>query len=108
MLKNSIENVTKMTTASGKSIWWLISAEDGAPNFELRYLELRKNEKTSGESHIWEHEVYVLSGQGIAKDGDKETRIARDSVVFVPSDEHHCFVNNGDEILRFICVIPYL
>jgi mannose-6-phosphate isomerase-like protein (cupin superfamily) len=36
----------------------------------------------------------------------KETLIARDSVVFVPPDEKHCFVNNGNEPLRFICLIP--
>jgi len=38
--------------------------------------------------------------------GEKETQIAKDSVVFVPPNEHHCFVNNGTEPLRFICVIP--
>jgi mannose-6-phosphate isomerase-like protein (cupin superfamily) len=37
----------------------------------------------------------------------KETLIARDSVVFVPPDEKHCFVNNGNEPLRFICLIPH-
>ena len=29
------------------------------------------------------------------------------SVVFIPGDEIHQFVNTGDEVLRFICLIPH-
>jgi quercetin dioxygenase-like cupin family protein len=60
---------------------------------------------TPFHTHAWEHEVYVLSGEGVALDENGETKISRDSVVFVPSEEKDCFRNNGCEVKRFICVI---
>ena len=84
----------------------VINADDGAPNFCMRVFEVEPGSSTPSHSHPWEHEVFVLSGRGVVVSAEGETPIARDSVVFVPPDEHHCFVNNGDEILRFICVIP--
>ena len=84
----------------------VINADDGAPNFCMRVFEIEPGSSTPSHSHSWEHEVFVLSGEGAVVSEQGETPIAKDSVVFVPTDEHHCFVNNSDEILRFICVIP--
>ena len=84
----------------------VINADDGAPRFCMRVFEIESGSSTPSHSHWWEHEVYVLSGKGVVKGGQGETEIAKDSVVFVAPDEHHCFVNNGSEVLRFICVIP--
>ena len=84
----------------------VINADDGAPRFCMRVFEVEPGSSTPSHSHWWEHEVYVLDGRGVVLGEQGETRIERDSVVFVPPDEHHCFVNNGSEILRFICVIP--
>ena len=84
----------------------VINADDGAPNSCMRVFELEPGSSTPSHSHAWEHEVYVLSGQGVVMGEGGETPIARDSVVFVPPDEHHCFKNNGDKTLQFICVIP--
>jgi len=86
----------------------VINADDGAPNFCMRVFEVEPGSSTPPHSHPWEHEAYVLSGRGVVVSGEKETQIAKDSVVFVPPNEHHCFVNNGTEPLRFICVIPLL
>ena len=83
-----------------------INADDGAPNFCMRVFEVEPGSSTPSHSHWWEHEVYVLAGRGVVVGEGGETQIARDSIVFVPPNEHHCFVNNGNEILRFICVIP--
>ena len=84
----------------------VINADDGAPHFCMRVFEVEPGSSTPSHSHPWEHEGFVLSGRGVAIGEQGETQIAKDSVVFVPPDEHHCFVNNGNEILRFICVIP--
>ena len=84
----------------------VINADDGAPHFCMRVFEVEPGRSTPLHSHPWEHEVFVLSGRGIVRGEQGETQIAKDSVVFVPPDERHRFVNNGDEILRFICVIP--
>ena len=84
----------------------VITAADGAPNFCMRVFELEPDSSTPSHSHQWEHEVFVLSGQGVAVSEEGETPISEDSVIFVAPDERHCFVNKGSEPLRFICVIP--
>jgi len=84
----------------------VINADDGAPNFCMRVFEVEPGRRTPLHSHEWEHEVFVLSGRGVVRGEQGETQIAKDSVVFVPPNERHRFINNGYEILRFICVIP--
>lgn len=84
----------------------VITAKDGAPNFCMRVFEVEPGSSTPHHTHPWEHEVFVLSGQGkvISREGEKA--LSQGSVVFVAPDEPHCFVNDGDQILRFICLIP--
>ena len=84
----------------------VISDKDGAPNFCMRVFDIQPGSSTPSHSHEWEHEVFVISGQGAVVGEQGETPIAKDNVVFVPPNEHHCFVNKGNEILRLICVIP--
>jgi len=81
-------------------------ADKGAPNFCMRVFDVEPGAFTPSHEHPWEHEVYVLSGRGVVVSKEGETQIAKDSVVFIPPNEHHCFINSGKEILRFICVIP--
>ena len=84
----------------------VINADDGAPNFCMRVFEVEPGSSTPSHSHAWEHEIYVLEGQGKAVSEQEETPVSKDSVIFIPPNEHHCIVNNGNEILRIICVIP--
>tara|TARA_B100000315_G_scaffold141656_1_gene130701 strand:+ start:123 stop:452 length:330 start_codon:yes stop_codon:yes gene_type:complete len=84
----------------------VINADDGAPNFCMRIFDIAPGAFTPAHEHPWEHEVFVLSGRGIAVSEQGETQIAKDSVIFVPPNEHHCFINNSSGILRFLCVIP--
>ncbi len=86
----------------------VIKVDDGAPNFCMRVIDVEPGSSTPSHEHPWEHEVYVLSGRGVVVGEERETQIAKDSVVFVPPNEHHCFINNGNEVLRFICVIPII
>ena len=84
----------------------VINADDGAPHFCMRVFDVEPGSSTPAHSHGWEHEVFILSGQGVVKGEQGESQIAKESVVFIPPDEHHYFKNNGNEVLRFICVIP--
>ena len=84
----------------------VVCADKGAPNFCMRVFDVEPGSSTPSHEHPWEHEVYVLSGRGVAVSEQGEIPIAKDSCVFVPPNEHHCFINNGSEILRIICVIP--
>jgi quercetin dioxygenase-like cupin family protein len=84
----------------------VITAQDGAPNFNMRVFEVESGSATPNHTHPWEHEVFVLAGAGVVVGEGGETPIAEGSVVFVMPNELHCFVNKSDEPLRFICLIP--
>ena len=84
----------------------VINADDGAPNFCMRVLEVEPGSSTPSHSHPWEHEIFVLSGQGKAVSEQGETPVVKDTVIFIPPDEHHCIMNTGSDILKIICVIP--
>jgi len=85
----------------------VITREDGAPNFCMRVFEVEPGSSTPSHSHSWEHEIFVVSGHGMAL-GDQGTKlIEKNSVIFVTPDEPHCFVNTGPETLVLICVIPH-
>jgi quercetin dioxygenase-like cupin family protein len=81
--------------------------DDGAPHFCMRVFDLDPGASTPYHTHAWEHEVYILEGNGVAVSEKGETPVSRDSVVFIPGEEIHCFKNTGKKNLRFICVIPY-
>ncbi len=86
----------------------VVNAGDGAPNFCMRVFDVEPGSATPFHAHAWEHEVYVLSGKGVAVSDSVETPVSVDSVVFVPGEENHCFRNTGSEMMRFICVIPFV
>jgi len=85
---------------------WLISNEDGAPNFYMRRFELEPGGRTPRHAHPWEHEVYVLEGEGtlLRMSGDEPFRPG--DVVFVPSGEVHSFTAGPGASVAFLCLIP--
>ena len=90
----------------GVSLRWVIAKDDGAPNFAMRVIDVQPGCATPHHEHAWEHEVFVLGGKGVVKGKDGERPLQEGSVVFVPGNEKHQFVNTGDGVLRFICLIP--
>ena len=94
--------------AEGVTLRWVVAKEDGAPNFAMRVIDVQPGNSTPHHRHTWEHEVFVLAGQGVVKGKDGEKPIGEGTVVFVPGDEMHEFSNTGREVLRFICMIPHI
>jgi len=92
----------------GLSVRWVISEEDGAPNFAMRVFDVASGAASPFHQHPWEHEVFILQGKGAVKGATGETPFEAGYVVYVKPDEQHQFVNKGDDILRFICLIPHL
>jgi len=95
------------TTPSGNKIYWMITSEKGAQNFELRYVEIPANGRSSYGHHPHEHEVFIVRGEGKIKGSGLEMNLKPGQAVFVPSDEEHQWINtNRDEPLGFVCVVP--
>jgi quercetin dioxygenase-like cupin family protein len=84
----------------------VIGPADGAPVFNMRVFEVEPGHTTPHHSHWWEHEVFVLSGEGIVKTDQGAQAIGHGSTIFVPGGDMHQFRNTGDDVLRFICLVP--
>jgi quercetin dioxygenase-like cupin family protein len=98
-------------TRSGKKIYWLLTSEIGAPNFELRYIEIPPYvPPSSSAQHPHEHEVFVVKGRGILQGKNNgnayEVELVPGQAIFIPGNEEHQWVNPYDEPLCIICVVP--
>jgi len=88
-------------------IKWLISKDDGAPNFSMRLFELEPGGRTPLHDHPWEHEVFILDGKCKLILGEDEKVIGPGYAVYVPPNLKHSFMNVGEGKLKFICLIPH-
>lgn len=95
-----------MEGASGCAVRWLISQDDGAPSFSMRQFEVQPGGFTPRHSHPYEHEVFVLEGDGQLFEGDQPHRLKAGDVVLIKPDEVHQFRNSSDRPLKFLCLIP--
>ena len=95
-----------MEGSHGCQVRWLVDETTGAPNFAMRQFEVAPGGYTPRHCHPYEHEVFVLEGQGVVFEGDKEHRLAAGDFVLVTPDEVHQFRNTGDVPLKFLCLVP--
>ncbi len=96
----------EMEGAKDVFIRWLVSKDDGAPNFYMRLFTIKKGGYTPYHKHNYEHEVFVLSGDGIVKIDEKEYSLSGGMVITVPADIMHQFSNNANRDFEFLCLIP--
>jgi quercetin dioxygenase-like cupin family protein len=100
-------DAVKMDGANGCRMRCLIGPDDGAPSFTMRQFEVAPGGNTPKHSHSYEHEVFVLEGEGIVLDSQGEHRISEGVAVYVAPDEIHQFRNTGSRPLKFLCLIPH-
>jgi len=79
---------------------------EGAPTFVMRVFEIEPGSGTPHHAHDWEHEMFVIEGQGILKSGNKERPLGKGDAITVLSGEQHGVMNTGKDMLRVICVVP--
>lgn len=108
MIVKNYRQVTRedFAEAPGVTIRWVISEKDGAPNFAMRVFEVEPGAASPFHAHPWEHEAFILAGNGHLRGKDGEIPFREGDAVFVAPEEKHQFVNDGDTDLRFICVVP--
>ena len=92
--------------AKGANIRWLVGEKDGAQNFAMRMFEVDINGHTPYHTHSFEHEIFVLSGEGVLKTKDSEKPMKPWEVIFVDPNLDHQFINIGKEPLIFLCSVP--
>ncbi len=93
--------------SAGCRIRCLIGPEDGAPSFSMRHFEVAPGGHTPEHAHGHEHEVFILEGTGVVRQGTQEHPLRPGTVVYVPPKQAHQFRNTGSTPLRFLCLIPH-
>lgn len=96
----------EMEGASRCKVRWLVGERDGAPTFAMRQFELAPGGHTPRHYHPYEHEIYVLDGEGVVVDGDRQRKLKAGDVVFVEPNDVHQFRNTGTDVLKVLCLIP--
>lgn len=92
--------------ASGVQIRWIITEDMGARNFVMRHFEIMPDGYTPLHKHVWEHEVFILSGVGKVVGDNTERSFGTGDVIFVLGNELHQFKNTGNGPLTLLCLIP--
>ena len=83
-----------------------IITKEEAPHFVMRLFEVESGSATAPHAHWWEHEVFVLSGYGTVVGEHEKAAIQEGSVIYIPPEERHHFVNNGSDPLRYLLLNP--
>jgi quercetin dioxygenase-like cupin family protein len=90
----------------GVTVRWLISELEEQPEFAMRLYEIELGSVTTAHTHYWEHQVFVLSGQGAVIGEESEIPLVEGDMVYVPPLERHQFANKGNKMLRFLMMFP--
>lgn len=109
---DSVENKpVAMAGAQNVCMQLLCGPDDGCPNFAMRKFTVAPGGCTPRHQHDYEHEVYILAGEGVVFGNGKEQRIKAGDSMYVPANEVHQFRNDaaaGAGSLEFLCLVPAL
>lgn len=110
MLIKKINNVpakpVEMDGAEKVRMRLLLSEADKAPTFRMRLFEVEPGGFSPYHTHDYEHEVLILEGEGELRGKEKRFPLRPGDVVLVVPDEEHQFKNTGNDVFKFICLIP--
>ena len=93
--------------ASKLKVRWLITKDMGAENFAMRLFEMELGGFSPLHIHPWEHEVFILEGEGLLAGEGEERRFKEGDVIFIAPNEKHQLKNIGEKTVKFLCLIPY-
>jgi len=92
--------------AEGVKVKWLLDKSIGTPTFAMRHFTIEPGGRTPLHRHGWEHEVYVLEGEGLVRDEDREYAIRSGDAIFIPPNRLHQFRGTESAHLKFLCMVP--
>jgi quercetin dioxygenase-like cupin family protein len=102
----SYEEVEAKEVREGSKIKirWLNTG--GSKNFAVRLFEIEPGGYSPHHSHSWEHEIFVLEGNGVVIGNEGAEAFTVGHVISIPSEELHQIKNTGKSALKFLCIIP--
>lgn len=94
------------TTVRGVKKRLLMSPSDGQTEIATRRFTIAPGGHTPYHTHTWEHQVFVIAGQGEVRSADGSVPVVQGDYAFVAPMDEHQFVNTGKGAFEFICVVP--
>lgn len=70
--------------------------------FELGVCVYDATEYPKTKSHEDEEAIYIISGKGFAKIGDKEVELRKGTAIYIPPNTPHCIKKTGEEELKAV------
>lgn len=89
----------------GMKYYPMLTPKDGTPNFSMRLIELKPGGYTPKHRHDFEHEAYVIVGNGFLVIDEVKTKVEKDDFILVNLLELHQF-EAGEFGMNLICVVP--
>jgi quercetin dioxygenase-like cupin family protein len=84
----------------------LVSPEEGWPDYVMRIFDIEAGGHSPRHSHDWPHINYVVEGTGTVHVDGKDHSVQAGSYAYIPAGSLHQFINTGDGVFRFICIVP--
>ena len=92
------------TDVEGVVLLPLLTEKDGARHFSMRLFRLSPGGHTPFHAHAWEHEVFVIRGDGEVVGENQSHPLEPGCAVYVPEGEKHRF-QAGRSGMDFLCCI---
>lgn len=99
-------DVKGIEAAPGVVMHVVSGPDEGAPTYVMRLFEVQPGCATPDHAHPWEHEVFLVSGEGMLSSGDDRTPLKPGDAVTVLPNEEHSFANAGNGLMTIICTVP--
>jgi len=71
---------------------------------ELRIFVIQPGTTNPPHTHTHTHDLFIVKGTGLVRQGTDEHRISEGDVVSIAPDEPHSFVNDSNDMLQFLCM----
>ncbi len=102
-----IKDIQKDVVKSGANAYMqMLISSDEAPNFIMRKFTIEPGGEIPLHTNIVEHEQYVLGGRALIKLGNKEYKVKKGDIVFIPANVEHSYKTIGSKAFEFLCIVP--
>lgn len=105
-IKDLEKIIVNHPSAANAAMKVLVGPQEGWEGYVMRVVEVEVGGYTPKHSHPWPHINYFIEGVGELMIDGKVTPVEAGSFAFVPNDSLHQFRNIGNEIFKFICIVP--
>ena len=102
----SYSDIEPIEEVKGVSRRDILTADDGVTLTCMQVVEISPHTSTPSHYHPWEHEIFIVSGKGIAAGEQGSVTVGAGNIIFIPANEPHCFVNTESDTLRFVSIEP--